>query len=193
MDIYYILAYITGGLIILIFLLTFVFPRRRLTLILKASGDFVCFLNNLFIYLATKNPAVIAGIATNLIATVRDILFSFRSKSKVLDNIAWPIAFAATNAASLIFTYRSPISILPVVGSVISTLTLFSIDQRILKTGALIDSIIYSVYYAILLKGSDILTIFSLVSTLAGVVSSIVGLIILFVKLKKQKDINLQQ
>lgn len=189
-NIYYVLAYITGGLIILISLLTFIFPRRRLTLFIKTSGDFICFLNNLFIYFATNNPVVIAGVATNLIATARDIIYSFRNKNKVFNNISWPILFATINACSLIFTYRSPISILPVIGSIVSSLTLYNNDQRVIKFGALADTIIYSTYYAILLNGSDVLTIFSLLSNIAGVISSIVGLIILFIKINKNKESN---
>lgn len=187
MDIYYLFAYITGGLIILLSLLTFIFPKRKLTLVFKTSLDLMAFLNCLFIFFATKDPDFIAGIVTNVIATIRDMVFYFRNKAKALNHIAWPIGFAALNAGSLIFTYRSPISILPVVGSVISTLSLYNNDQRVIKIGGLIAASFYLTYYAIKLTDSDILTIFSLLDSAASIVSSFVGLIILFVRKRNEK------
>lgn len=187
MNVYYILAYITGGIMIALALFCFIFPKRKTSLVIKASIDGTCVVNNLFVLLATNNMVVLAGIITNAICLGRDILYNFRNKSKVLNCYAWPIAFALINGLSLIFTYKSPISIIPVIGSIISSLTLFANDQRIIKFGALTSTIFYLVYYSILLPGSDVLTLFSLISSCFSITGTSIGIGILFYKLHKEK------
>jgi len=185
---FYIFAYITGGIIIALSLINFAFPSRKISLLIKMSLDFTTVLNLVFILLATKNNLVIAGLVTNVIGVIRDITFYNRNKCKVLNNIAWPIAFSTIFACSLIFTYKSPISVLPVIGSVFSTMTLFANNQKITKIGALIAQSLYLSYYAILIPSSDVLTVFSLVSAVTGLTGTIVGLVVIFVKERQVKQ-----
>lgn len=188
---WYTLAYITGGIIIALALMNFIFPSRKISLFIKASLDGTTILNNLFIYFATNNPLIIAGIVTNAIATVRDIIYFNRNNSKVFNNIAWPIGFAIIMGCSLIFTYKSPISIIPVIGSVVSTLVLYANDQRITKCCSLFATACYITYYAILVPQSDVLTIFTLISASANFIGTTIGIIILFRKIKKEKELSL--
>lgn len=179
MNVCYIFAYITGGIIIALSLLNFLFPKRKITLFIKTALDCATILMNVLILLATGNNLIIVSIVTNVISTIRDVIFFHRNKYKIFNNIAWPISFAILHAVSLIFTYKSPISIIPVVGSVISTLTLYANDQRITKIGAIVASSCYLTYYAILIPSSNVLTIFSLISAATSIVGTSIGLAIL--------------
>ena len=188
MNTFLLLAYITGGLIIAYSLILYIFPSRRLNLLLKAIGDFLGAVNLLFIYLYTNNPILIAGITTCMIGCVREILFSFREKWKVLNHIAWPIGFSLLFLGSLFFTYKGPLSLMPPIASVISTIFFYITNKKLFKIGAIIATSIYAIYYAILLSSSDILTIFSLLNTIMSLISSIIGLVVIFYHERKNKE-----
>ena len=184
MDTYLLLAYITGGLLVAYSLFLYIFPSRKVNLYLKAGSNLISCINLTFIYLYTDNPLVIVGIVTNAICIVREILFSFRDNCKILNHLAWPIGFSIILVLSLVFTYTSPLSLLPPIGSVVTTMCFYAKSPKILKTGAIAATIIYIVYYAILIPSSDTLTIFALLCTVAGFISSTVGLIVLLYKEK---------
>lgn len=184
MDTYLLLAYITGGLLVAYSLFLYIFPSRKVNLYLKAGSNLISCINLTFIYLYTDNPLVIVGIVTNAICIVREILFSFRDNCKILNHLAWPIGFSIILMLSLVFTYTSPLSLLPPIGSVVTTMCFYAKSPKILKTGAIVATAIYIVYYAILIPSSDTLTIFALLCTVAGFISSTVGLIVLLYKEK---------
>lgn len=184
MDTYLLLAYITGGLLVAYSLFLYIFPSRKVNLYLKAGSNLISCINLTFIYLYTDNPLVIVGIVTNAICIVREILFSFRDNCKILNHLAWPIGFSIILMLSLVFTYTSPLSLLPPIGSVVTTMCFYAKNPKILKTGAIAATVIYIVYYAILIPSSDTLTIFALLCTVAGFISSTVGLIVLLYKEK---------
>ena len=186
MDVFLLLAYITGGILIAYTLMLYIFPSRKLNLLLKAGGNFLTVINLIFVYLATRDNLVFAGMATTAICIAREILFSFKEEKKALNHIAWPIGFSIILSLSLIFTYKSPLSLLPVVGSVISTMFFYISNRKLFKTGAIISSVLYVTYYAVLLPSSGVLTIFSLLCAIMGLVSAIVGLIILFAHKEKK-------
>ena len=188
MDTFLLLAYITGGLLVAYSLFLYIFPSRRLNLLLKAGADVISCINLLFVYLATGNVLVIAGIATNMIACFREVLFSFRGDWKVLDCIAWPIGFSVIFALSLIFTYESPVSIFPVVGSIVSTISVYFINKKLLKSGMMIACALYVVYNLCLVSSSGVLIIFSLLCAIAGFISATIGLFI--VLFKKPEEIS---
>ena len=187
MDKFLLLAYISGGLLVIYSLFTFIFPSRKLNLLLKAGADLLSAINLVFVYIYTRNPLIIAGMVTLMIGLVREILFSFKNSCKALNHIAWPIVFSSLFALSLIFTYRSPLSILPPVASVISTIFFFVTNQKIFKIGAIVVNSLYATYYLILIPSSDVLTIFSLLTSLMGLISSIVGLFVIFYKQRQAK------
>ncbi len=189
MNVYLLMCYITGSLCVLIYSFLYIIHSRKIVLYLKALSDIMTSINLLFIYFYTKDPIVFASVATNAIATVREILFSFRGKSKAIDNIAWPISFSALFLLSLIFTYKSPLSLLPALGSVISTFAVYMIDQRMLKAGMIINGAIYSTYYAITAFSEKGLTLFSLLCAFAGMVSAIIGFVISIKKHQKTSHI----
>lgn len=182
MDTYLLLALITGGLLIAYSLFLYIFPSRRLNLLLKAGSDALNVLNLLFVYLYTNNALVVVGMAMNVICMIREILFSFRNNYKTLNNIGWPIGFSIVFALSLIFTYKTPLSLLPPIGSVISTMCFYAKNPKLIKIGGALSSVFYIVYYSILIPSTDVLTLSSLLCSAAGFISSIIGLIIIMVR-----------
>ena len=188
MNTYYLLAYITGGIMVAYSVTLYIFPSRRLNLFLKAGVNALNVINLVFVYLATNDNLVIAGMVVTGICCAREILFSFRNDTKVLDNILWPIGISILLLSSLIFTYKSPLSLLPAIGSVVSTMGFYANNQKIFKFGALISCALFVTYYAILIPSSNVLTIFSLACAAAGLLSAIIGLIVLLIREKKRKD-----
>ena len=187
MDTYYLLAYITGGIMVVYSVMLYIFPSRRLNLLLKAGVNALNVINLVFVYLATNDNLVIAGMVVTGICIIREILFSFRNDTKVLDNILWPIGISMLLLGSLIYTYKSPLSLLPAIGSVISTMCFYANSKKVFKFGALISCILFTTYYAILIPSSNVLTIFSLACAAAGLLSAIIGIIILYSKEAKDK------
>ena len=184
---FYILSYITGGILILLALLNFIFPTRKSTLIIKLVFDVVTVVNCVFILHATNNTLIYASIGTSVVGISRDIIYSLRRKGKVFDNVFVPIAFAILFSCSLFITYRSWISVLPVVGSVVSSITLYSYNQKLTKIGAIVCASLYITYNAILLSSSDVLTIFALVSYVASFIGAAIGLFVLLLNNKTHK------
>ena len=89
---------------------------------------------------------------------------------------------------SLFFTYKGPLSLMPSIASVISTIFFYITNKKLFKIGAIIATSIYAIYYAILLSSSDILTIFSLLNTIMSLISSIIGLVVIFRHERKNKE-----
>lgn len=180
--VFYVFAYITGSIIVALSLLNFIFPARKTTLIIKLAFDIVTVINGVFILLATENTLIIASIGTSVVGIARDIIYSLREKHKAFDCWAWPIGFATLFGLSLIFTYRGWQSILPVVGSVVSAITLYFYNQKVTKSGAIFCASMYIAYNALLLVSSDVLTVFALASYIASFIGATIGLFIICFK-----------
>jgi len=183
MNIFELLAYISGGFLVLFTIFLYILPSRKSNIFLKAISEIIVIANGIFIYLYTENTLIFAGIATTSIALVREIVFYKKDDIKMLQHIAWPIAFSVLFCLSLIITYKSPISLLPVIGSVASSFALYASNKKLLNTGVIASSALYVVYYALLIPSNgNILTIFSLLSSSMGIISGIIGLIVLYKK-----------
>lgn len=182
-----ILAYVTGAISIVIALLTFIFPKRKIQLIFKMSSDLVGILNLVFILLAKNDLIFLSGIISLGISFIRDIVYIFRNDVKWFNSIFWPIGFCIVLVGMTFFSFKGWISLLPIIGSVICTLTLYANDVKISKIGAIIGVSLYIVYYAILIPKSDVLTVFSLCNSIAGVVGAFIGLMVYLKKSKINK------
>lgn len=182
---YEILAYVTGAISIAVALLTFAFPQRKTQLIFKMSSDLIGISNLVFILLAKNNMVFLSGVISLAISFLRDIVYIFRNDVKCFNSIFWPIGFSIALVCMAFLSFKGLVSLLPIVGSVICTLTLYANDVRISKTGAIVGITLYIIYYAILIPTSDVLTVFSLCNSIAGVVGAMVGL---FLFLKKRKE-----
>ncbi len=88
------------------------------------------------------------GMICNYIGMVRAVSFSFRTKSKIIDSPLCPCVFAAMFAISGIFTYTSPLSLLPTVAMMISSFVQWNIKAQHLRALTLPTSIMWLIYNA---------------------------------------------
>lgn len=88
------------------------------------------------------------GMICNYIGMVRGIIYSFRTKSKLVDSPVCPCVFAAMFAVSGIFTYTSPFSLLPTVAMMISSFVLWNIKAQQLRALTLPTSVMWLIYNA---------------------------------------------
>lgn len=89
-----------------------------------------------------------AGMICNYLGMVRGICYSFRTKSKIIDSPVFPCVFAVLFAASIVFTYESPVSLLPTVAMMISSFVLWNIKAQQLRALTLPTSIMWLIYNA---------------------------------------------
>jgi len=187
MNIFWILTYITGVIVVILSFFSFFFPTRKVQLIMKAVNDFAGSTNLLLAFFATNDNNLVVGIVISYLGVVRDVLYLFRGKWKILNNWALPICFCVLYITAGIFTYKSSISLLPIMGSFISSIGLYLKNVKHTKLLSLLNLAIYITYYAICIPTSSVLTIFSLVAASVSFVGCLIGLAILYKK-EKQKD-----
>lgn len=88
------------------------------------------------------------GMICNYIGMVRGILYSFRTKSKIVDSPVCPCVFAVLFLISGFFTYTSPFSLLPTVAMMISSFVLWNIKAQQLRALTLPTSVMWLIYNA---------------------------------------------
>ena len=176
----YVIAFILGIFIIIYSFTMFLLPKKNSHLFIKLLFDLNYIVQMLFIYFATGSVGVFAGIASNSVGAVRDVAF-IKSERKETRTY-WTIGLCALMIALLHFSYTSPISYLPIFGTLINTTALSFKDKR--KTCALtiIGQIFFISYYVLLLAESDFLTILNIISASMLFVSALIGLISPFIK-----------
>ena len=177
---FYLIAFILGIIIILYSLMMFLLPKKNSHLFIKLLFDITYIAQMLFIFFATKSYGVFAGIASNSVGVIRDIAFIKNEKKDY--RFYWTLALCVLMVALLHFSYDSPISYLPIFGTLINTTALSFKDKK--KTCALtvIGQIFFISYYVLLLKESDFLTILNIISASMLFVSAVLGLIIPTIK-----------
>ncbi len=184
----YIVAFIFGIFIILDSALVYLSKSRFLTLFLKLIFDLLSIAQLVVMYLGLGIEAVLPAIGINTIGATRDILFMFKEKySKTLGYSILGVLLIIT-ALSLIWTYRSPVSILPCVGTIINTTALYLTEQKWCKSLTICGQILFITYYAILIPESDLLTILNMIASIMTFVSAVVGLINLYINNKKSLE-----
>lgn len=88
------------------------------------------------------------GMICNYIGMVRGVIYSFRTKSKLVDSPVCPCVFALMFAVSGIFTYTSLFSLLPTVAMMISSFVLWNIKAQQLRALTLPTSVMWLIYNA---------------------------------------------
>ena len=179
---WYIAAFITGIVCVLIGAVSYLFSNRKTTLLFRFSFDALAIINGIFVYQATHVMAIWAVVATDGISLIRDVIFMCRDKYKWADNILWVILFEVIFGCSLIFTWAGPIAILPVVGSLINNVALYLKKAKVSKIMLLCGQSFFITYYSILIPSSDSLTLISMLASLTFFISALVGLIVILVK-----------
>lgn len=179
-DGWYIASLVFGILAVLVCLLIYLTKNRLLTLFFKLLFDVFSILNLIFAYISTGEVALLAGLGGNVVGALRDIFFMFRKKYKWADSYLWVGVFWLLFGLSLIFTYRNPLSLMPVIGSFINTFALFLIDQKYTKYITFFGQFVFITYYAVLIRGSELLTILNLSASVVTLVSVIIGIIVIW-------------
>jgi len=88
------------------------------------------------------------GMMCNYIGMIRSISYSFRGKNKFSDSVICPTIFAVAFIISGIFTYESPMSLLPTVAMVVSSFVMWipkTQELRILSLPTCAMWLIYNV------------------------------------------------
>ena len=184
-DGWYITSLVFGILAVLVCLLIYATRSRFLTLFFKMFFDIFSVLNLTFAYLSTKEPALLAGLGTNMVGVSRDILFMFRGKYKWADNSFWLFLFVSLYGMSLSLTYQNPLSLMPVFASMINTTALYLLNQKHTKIVTIFGQIIFITYFAVLVSGTELLSILNLLCSVVTLVSVIIGLINIKISSKK--------
>lgn len=109
------------------------------------------------------------GMVGNLVGMARSIAFSFRGKSKFVDNIACPIIFSLLAGAGGLLTYTSPASLLPMAAMMISSFVMWNPHTQQLRALTIPTSVMWLIYNVICSSYSGIATeVFNLISIVIG-------------------------
>ena len=114
----YIIAQIIGGIGLICSLLSFQCKNRKKIMTFQMLGS-LSFCVQLFVL------GAITGGYLDLICFVRTIIFSKKGEKKWADSIIWLIAFSVILVVIGIITWENAYSILPIIGSVLSTIALW--------------------------------------------------------------------
>lgn len=190
---WYIAAFATGIITIIVTIFSFLFPSRKITLLLRFTFDAVSIVNGICVYYATGVTAIWSVVAVDAVGIVRDVIYLFRVKYKWADKLFWLFLFEVIFAASLIITWDGPIALLPVIGSLICNVALYLKDVKMTKIVSIVGQIPFILYYALLINDSDLLTALSLVASTTFFISAVIGLSLIIlrqnrVEMKKDKN-----
>ncbi len=184
-NVFWVVAFLLGIIAILCSLLMFLLPKKNSHLLLKLIFDISHIFQMLFIFFATHTYGIFIGMASNSVGIIRDIAFMKSEKKEY--RLYWTIALCALMIGYLQFTYDSPISYLPVIGTLINTTALSFSNKK--KTCALtiFGQFFFISYYASLVQSSNLLTILNITSSVMLFISSVVGLFLAINIEKKRK------
>lgn len=181
-NIFFVLAFILGILIIAYSFLMFLLPKKNSYLFIKLLFDLTYIAQLLLIFFATKSYGVFAGIAANSVGAIRDVVYMKDDNKE--HRMYWNFFLCALIIFLLHFSYSSPISYLPVIGTVINTTALSLKEKKNVCALTIFGQFFFISYYVLLLKESDFLTILNIISALTLLVSAIVGLVLSLRKIK---------
>ena len=170
---FYVIAFILGFVIIGLSLTMFLLPKKNSHLFIKLLFDITYITQMLFIFFATNSYAVFVGIASNTVGAIRDIAFIKHEKKET--RMYWTFALCALMIFLLHFSYDSPVSYLPVAGTLINTTALSFTKKRNTCALTVIGQIFFISYYVLLLPESDFLTILNIVSASMLFISASIG------------------
>lgn len=179
---FYVIAFVLGFVIIGLSLTMFLLPKKNSHLFIKLLFDITYITQMLFIFFATNSYAVFVGIASNSVGAIRDIVFLKHEKKET--RFYLNLALCALMIFLLHFSYDSPVSYLPVAGTLINTTALSFTKKRNTCALTVVGQLFFISYYVLLLSESDFLTILNIVSALMLFISAFVGLILTSRKIK---------
>ena len=156
-------AQIFGFIAMGIGLCMFAFRERKRILLFKMFANLTWVVHYTLLGAAS-------GAAINAINAVREGVFYHKDK-KWASYIFWPFLFIAVNVGSTVLSWQGAISLLPMLGSTINIIALWSSSTKRLRLVALPSQTLWLIYsIAVSSLPSTIFNAFSIVSLLWGMV-----------------------
>lgn len=180
----FIIAFLLGIIIIILSLLTFIIPKAKSHLFIKLLFDLTYIAQMTLIFFYSNSYVVLVGIMSNIVGAIRDVAY-MKNESKDA-RFYWTIALTMLMITLLQFTYSTPVSYLPIVGTLINTVALSLKNKRFVCLLTIFGQIAFISYYLLLIKDSDLLTILNAIAALTLFISAIIGFIYSF---KKEKTL----
>ena len=127
-------AYVFGGsAMVALFLMGQQKSRSRL-LVCKLIGDCCWVGYYLCLGLHKRNVAeVLGGMIPNFVGIFRETVFFFRDRKKWANSIVFPLVFIAMNWGIGIYSFRSPLNVLPIAASTFVTVSLWMRNPKFTK------------------------------------------------------------
>ena len=153
-------AQIVGLVALLINVLSYQFNERKKILTMQ-------FFSGSFFTLHYFMLGAYAGAVSNLLSVLRALCFSYRGKYKWASSSALPVIFVVVSLISTIFTYQSPMSIVPAIAFTFNSVALWSDRPIITRIFTIPNNTLFLVYNIANLSFSGIISdTFVLVSLL---------------------------
>ncbi len=111
------------------------------------------------------------GAAINIVAVGRESVFYNRGKHKWANSIAWLFVFMAVIIGVSILTWAGPISLVPMIGSVIAVAGFYAYSTKITRTLGIISSALWLVYQIVTLQ------IGAMIGSGISITAAIIGLV----------------
>lgn len=142
--------------------------QRKKLLLCKLSAD-ICWVAH---YLCLS---AFGGAVPNFVGIFRELVFVNREDKKWADHILWPILFIAANLCLGIATFSRPINILPILASVLVTVSLWLKNPTLTKIISVPVSAAFLIY--------DVF-----VGSYIGIVNESIAIISIVISFIKQKN-----
>ena len=111
------------------------------------------------------------GMIGNVVGFTRSIVYYFRGKSKIVDSFFCPVFFAILACIGGAFTYKNPVSLLPMAAMMISSFVVWSPKTQKLRALTLPTSAMWLIYNIICSSYSGIVTeVLNLISIVIGLI-----------------------
>lgn len=124
------------------------------------------------------------GMMCNFIGMVRSITYSFRHKSKFVDSVICPTLFSLTFVVSSIFTYQSPLSLVPAAAMIISSYVMWIPQTQKLRALSLPTSALWLLYN---ISSNAVVAIFTELFNLISIIIALIRFSKFAQNLKKKK------
>lgn len=174
-----ILGNVIGAIAVVENLFIFAALKRKNILKLKFLSDVLWFFNFLFL-------GALTGAVLNVIAMLRETVFSLRGKNKIASHIIWlPVFMILTLISPALDCIKQgafiPMTLLPATGSIMTVYSLYQDNPKVTRIIALFAQTLWLIYAAMLFNVTAFL------SNALQIVSALIGIIRAFFVMRKSK------
>ena len=160
----YLISQIVSIIATLFLLFSYQMKKHRSIVLMQSMASLLFGLQYLMI-------GLYGGALCNFVGMIRSFAYSYRTKSKFVDNIMCPIIFSIAFAAVGYFTYETMLSLLPICAMIISSFVTWNPKTQQLRALTLPTSAMWLIYNIICGSVSGIVTeIFCEASIIIGLI-----------------------